>query len=221
MEDITIIMLTANKVPKEWAKYHREKLEEVIGDSPIITVSYEPLDWGTNLIQTEYSFQNIFRQMLRAAKLATTKWIGMADDDTLYPPGHFQYRGKNDGFYYNLNRWQLAMWRPEFYFYKPKPGNGCMLATRELLIEMIEKRFAKSPDLSGRNQCKELGTWNKWTGFDEPKYYPFFTEEGIVTFMHDFSADPATRHHEKTIYPVRAYDIPRWGKSTDIAALFK
>ena len=219
MNDITIIVFLANKVPKEWAKFHREKLEEVIDGAPVITVSYKPTDWGTNLIQTEYSYKNIFLQMLRAAKIATTEWIGIADDDTLYPKDHFTHRGI-EGFHYNYNRWQLATWLPEFYFYKPKPGNGCMIATRQLLIDKMEERLKISPNLDKPYQCKEMGTWNRWTGFSEPKHLPFFTQEPLVTFLHDYSADPASRKHNKTIYPVRAYDIPLWGKSIDLAKQF-
>ncbi|OGH18093.1 MAG: hypothetical protein A2868_03470 [Candidatus Levybacteria bacterium RIFCSPHIGHO2_01_FULL_40_15b] len=219
MKDITIIMMTPNRVPKKWAEFHKEKLMEAIGDTPIITISKEPLDWGINLLQTEYGFPNIIKQMLRAAKIATTKWIGTADDDTLYPKGHYAYRGE-DGFHYNLNRWQLATWIPQYYFHRPVPGNGCMIATRELLIEKIEARLTINPALDKKYQCKELGTWNRWTGFDEPRYRPFYSGEPLVSFVHDYSADPASRHHNKTIYPVKAYDIPLWGRSEDLAKKF-
>lgn len=37
--DITIIFLTANRVPKKWARFHKEKLIEAAGNSPIITIS--------------------------------------------------------------------------------------------------------------------------------------------------------------------------------------
>ena len=220
MDDITIIIFLANKVPEQWAKFHREKLEEVIGNTPVITISYKPTDWGTNLIQTEYSYANIFKQMLRASKLATTKWVGIVDDDTLYPKDHFTYRGTIDGFYYNYNRWQLATWVPEYYYHKPKPGNGCMIATRELLIEKMEERIKINPDLDQPFQCKELGTWLKCTGFREPRHYPFYTNEPLVTFVHDYSADPASRGHKKTIQPVRAMEIPVWGRSEDLVKKF-
>src|SRR3989344_1009532 len=153
MDDITIIMMTPNRVPKRWAKYHKQVLTEAIGDAPIITISKEPLNWGTNLLQTEYGYPNIYKQMLRGAKLATTKYIAMADDDTLYPKQHFQFRPPTDGFYYNHNRWILPSWgtnsRDIRYFHKPKPGNGCMIATRELVIKVMKKRIAADPNLAG------------------------------------------------------------------------
>ena len=59
MDDITIIMLTPNLVPKQWAEFHKQKLLEAAGGTPIITISKEPLDWGINLLQTEYGYPNI------------------------------------------------------------------------------------------------------------------------------------------------------------------
>src|SRR3989344_6555477 len=115
MKDITIIMMTPNRVPKKWAEFHRKVLMEAIGDTPIITISKEPLDWGINLLQTEYSYANLYKQMLRGAKLATTKFIGIADDDVLYPKEHFQFRPKEDGFYYNFNRWHMVTWGEPLY----------------------------------------------------------------------------------------------------------
>ena len=64
--DLTIIFLTANRVPKQWAAFHKEKLLEAAAGKPIITISREPLDWGTNVLQTEkYGASNIYWQLRR------------------------------------------------------------------------------------------------------------------------------------------------------------
>jgi len=44
-KDLTIIFLTSNKVPKEWAEYHKNVLLEAIGDYPLIIISREPTEW--------------------------------------------------------------------------------------------------------------------------------------------------------------------------------
>lgn len=36
--DLTIIILSANRVPEKWAQFHKEKLIEAAGASPIITI---------------------------------------------------------------------------------------------------------------------------------------------------------------------------------------
>lgn len=147
--NLTIIMLTVNRVPHNWAQFHKAKLLEAANGQPIITVSREPLDWGLNLIQTEYSFQNIFVQMLRAAKTATTEYVAIADDDTLYTKEHFAFRPNERGFWYNMTRWHLFTWGDPFYFYKPLPGNGLVIANREDMITALENRFAVASELPG------------------------------------------------------------------------
>lgn len=223
MDDITIIMMTPNRLPKKWAQYHRQVLTKAIGDTPIITISNKPLDWGINLLQTEYSYPNIYKQMLRGAKLATTKYIAMADDDTLYPKQHFWFRPPKDGFYYNFTRWALPSWgtnsRDIRYFYKPKPGNGCMIATRQLVIEAMEARLAADPKLPGYF-TKELGSSKQMMQYDKVEARSFYTSEPIVSIVHDLSADPAAVKHKKYIWHVRAYDIPNWGKAEDVLKKF-
>lgn len=223
MNDITIIMMTPNRLPKPWAQYHREVLTTAIGDTPIITISKEPMDWGTNLLQTEYGYPNLYKQMLRGAKLATTKYIGMADDDVLYPKQHFEFRPPKDGFYYNHNRWVLPTWQTSksraFYFHKPRPGNGTMIATRELVIKAMEARIAANPDLPGLF-TKELGASNRMMVYDEIPAQPFYTSEPAVYLMHDLTADVDAQKHKKYIWPVRAYDIPIWGSAEDILKKF-
>lgn len=224
MDDITIIMLTPNRLPKKWAAYHRKVLTEAIGDTPIITISKKPLNWGTNLQQSEYGYPNIYKQMLRGAKLATTKYIAMADDDTLYPKEHFLFRPPTDGFYYNYNRWALPTWGTNkgeiLYFHKPKPGNGCMIATRELVIEAMERRLAADSELPDYF-TKELGSSKRMMPYDKIASQSFYTLEPIVSIVHDLSVDPAAQKHNKRIWPVRAYDIPNWGRAEDLLKKFK
>jgi len=131
--DLTIIMCTANKVPEKWAEYHKNSLLHFSGEAEIIIVSYKPLDWGDhNLIQTEYSLTNLYRQIHRAASLAKTPYIATCDDDTLYNYDHFKIRPPDDNhpYAYNLNRWHLFSWGKPFYFHKPRPGGGRLSAHR-------------------------------------------------------------------------------------------
>ena len=222
MADLTIIMLTPNRVPKEWAKFHKQKLLEVAGDNPIITISKEPLDWGINLIQTEYGITNIYRQMLRGAKVATTPFIAIADDDTLYPKEHFAFRPKKEGFYYNLNRWHIFTWGEPFYFYKPRPGNGLLICSRDLMVRALESRLkGVEGELPPHLSYGELGMQQSALVHDEVRWKPFYTTDPVLSFYHDQSWDRACRRHIKYAWPVRAYDIPVWGKAEDIRKKFQ
>ena len=219
MNDLTVIMLTPNLVPKKWAQFHKQKLLEAIGDTPLITVSKKPLDWGHNIIQEEYSLLNIYKQMLRAAKIAKTPWIAMADDDTLYPRQHFEYRPKQEGYFYHLNRWHMFTWGEPIYFHKPMQGNGLLLATRELVVKALAKRFAHGDNLPPRAH-HELGTRRDMLEQDLVKSTTFYLREPVLSFYHDYSFDEQTKRHRKRMWPVRAYDFPIWGKAADIRQKF-
>jgi hypothetical protein len=222
MADLTILMLTPNLVPKQWAEFHKQKLLEVAGDNPIITISREPLDWGTNLLQTGYGTANIYQQMLRGAKLATTPFIAMADDDTLYSREHFAFRPPREGYFYNLNRWHIFTWGPPFYFHKPRPGNGLLICTRELMIKALESRFAVSPDLSATHDMPlELGTADSLLCYDQVKWQSFYTRQPVVSFYHDNGLDELCKRHKKYAWPVMAYDIPVWGRAEEIRKKFQ
>lgn len=222
MTDLTIIMMTPNLIPENWARFHKQKLLEAAGGNPIITISKKPLDWGINLIQTGYGFTNIYRQMLRGAKLATTKWIAMADDDTLYPKQHFDFRPTEESFFYNLNRWHMCTWGKPFYFHKPQPGNGLLICSRSLLIKALENRFRslqEQEDLPSR-LCHELGIVKEAQAYDKQGWKPFYTAEPVLSFYHTYCADKLSKKHRKYIWPVRAYDIPLWGNARTIRRQF-
>lgn len=224
MKDLTVLMLTPNKVPESWARYHKKMLLEAIGDTQVITISNKPLNWGINLIQTEYGIENIFRQMLRGFKLAKTPYVAMADDDTLYPKEHFMFRPPLDRFAYNLNRWHLLSWGEPFYFYKPRAGNGLLITPRELAITAIENRLnsrsARKNGLTGY-LAKELGTKDHQLRYDIGKMITFYTYTPVVSFYHEYSVDPLCQRRRKYAWPVRVYDLPLWGKATKIRSHFK
>jgi len=220
MNDITIIFLTLNKVPEKWAKYHRQVLTEAIGDTPIITISKKPLDWGTNLIQKSEGHANIYRQILRGAKLAKTPYIAIAEDDTLYPKAHFiTYRPPMDTFTYNMSRWGIFTWGEPTYFLKPSMANSSMIAPRDLTIEALEERFKKGvPD----EKCGELGKEKveRGLGVTTRKISSFYTVDPVLCFSHDFAFDRLERTHRKRMWWIRVYDIPHWGKASDIVKKF-
>ena len=220
MADLTILMLTPNRVPNGWADFHKQKLLEAAGDNPIITISKEPLDWGVkNLIQDGYGIPNLSRQILRGAKLATTPFVAIADDDTLYPKEHFAFRPGKPGFYYNHNRWHILTWGEPFYFNRPRSGNGCMIATRELIIQAITLRMKADPELKGFPT--ELGTKYSMLQYDLVKRSTFSTEIPILSFTHEWSVDEACRRHKKYTGPIRADELPVWGKAKDIRKKFQ
>lgn len=223
-EDLTIIMLTANKVPEKWSKFHKEKLLESAGNSPIITISREPLDWGKNLIDKEpYSLSNIYFQLLRGAKEAKTKYIAVAEDDTLYPKEHFQYRPPENTFAYNQNRFGVFTWGKPTYFWKDRISNSTFVAPREATIEALEERFNKYPDGTPQRYTGEIGRRNVEgkLGITRRKAIWFTTEISVLRIDHEQGHDRLARTHRKGMGILRCYDIPHWGKAADMVNKFK
>lgn len=222
--DITIIMLTANRVPKQWAKFHKAKLLEAAGSSPIITISREPLDWGINLLDTEaYTVSNIYFQLLRGAKEATTEYIAVAEDDALYPKEHFELRPPLDSFAYNMNRFNVFRWsRRPTYFWKDRASNSTLIAPRKLAIEALEERFKKHPNGTPSGFTGELGRSNieEKLGVSHRKMTWFASEISVVRVDHEMGIDRLSQTHRKGMGILRAYDIPYWGKAEDIIRQF-
>lgn len=229
MHDITVIFLTQNKVPEKWAQYHREVLEKAIRGAPIVSVSRKPMDFGTNIIQAEpESAVNIFWQTLRAAKLATTPYIAIAEDDTLYPEEHFySFRPPPDTFAYNHNRWGMLTWSPLHIYYLAHKftSHMTMIAPRELTIEALEERFKKYPLVngSGENAGGELGkNWREQQlGVTPRKSTIFYSEHPVLFYQHPDALDPLNKTCKKRMTKIRAFDLPYWGHADEMIKKFQ
>ena len=221
INDLTIIFLTLNKLPAKWTAYHKSVLFEATMNYPVITISKEPM-WGINLLQEEpFGVANIYKQMLRGAKLAETPYVAIAEDDVLYTREHFMYRPPLDTFAYNLSRWSLYTWEP-VYNYRGRRGNFALIAPRELLIEALEERFSKYPDGVPEDLNGELGRprIEKRLGVQIRNTVDFYTLDPIVVFHHDFEIDPVAQRHRKKMGILQAYDIPHWGRADKLVKNF-
>ncbi len=229
MENLTAVFLTSNKVPEGWARFHREKLFEAIGDMPLITISKRPMDIrGVNLIDEEpSSFSNFYFQILRGAKEAKTSHIAIIEDDTLYHKSHFSYLPPLDTFAYNLNRWSLFTWGEPIYSRKDNKVGAAGILPRLEAISALEERFAKHPVLPPIN-CGELGTGGEESlGLPPRKSCRFMSQYPIVQLNHDYfstienTPEAVTRRHTKKLGAVQAYRIPIWGEAYKLIRNFK
>ena len=231
MSDLTIIFLTINRVPESWAAFHKEKLLEAAGDHPIITVSRKPTPIGLNIIDNEpLSSSNIYWQLLQAAKLAKTPFIGQAEDDTLYTKEHFNaYRPEMDTFSYNLSRWSLYTWGVPTYSWRKSLVGAALIAPREKFIQVIEERFKRFPDGIPSEYCAELGSraFERSHGWNVEKSVEFYSVDPIIQVNHDYfsfentGAEAVAKRHKKRMGMIRAFDIPTWGRAEDLIKNFK
>ena len=232
MNDITIIYLTTNELPEKWVEFHRECLIEALDGSPLIIMGCKTPNWkewkdmGLALYIPQdkpKSPSNVYWQLLRGAKLATTKYIAVAEDDTLYSKEHFNFRPKRHRIAYNMNHWSLFTWGEPVYNWRNRKGNYSMLGEREFVIECLEERFAKYPDGTPDRITGEIGRdmVEHNLGITVRNAEEFSTTISIINFNHDVVAmDETQRNHRKRMGMLRAMDIPHWGKSEELVKHF-
>jgi hypothetical protein len=220
MKDYTVIYLTASLIPESFAAYQRKVLMEAIGDVPLISVSRIPLDFGINIIDDgEKCTSNIYKQMLRAAKIATTKYVIVAEDDTLYCKNHFTFfRPKDDAFGYNRNRASLFTWGEPIYHWRNRLSNCSLIAPRDLLIEALEERFKKYPNGIPEKIVGELGRGmvDRNLGVTVRNCEEAYSDTSIIQINHENASELLQRNHRKSYGQIKAYDIPFWGKAKDL-----
>jgi len=222
--DITIIYLTASRVPEQWMAYQQSVLKKATAGMPIISVSMNPIEFGDKHIiqEGEPCIDNIYWNMLKAAKMTDTPFVAVAEDDVLYPREHFtKFRPPLDTFAYNYVRWQFLTWNPIMFHWRPRMANYALIAPRELLIKGLEERFAKYP-LGQQKAGGELG-YNRFERKRETtqhKTVEFGTTVGLVALNHINGIDPLEQKQKKRMGFIRAIELPHWGSAKELIKKF-
>ena len=206
--DLTLIFITAGNRPKQWVKFHQEQLDKL--PYPIITMRDEE-KMGEGMI---------YQRLLEGCKQATTKYIAVIEDDVLYPPEHFKFRPKDDEFSYNQHRWALIDYNEPMYSWRNRVSNCSLIANREFAIKVLEERNEVCPN--GWKYVGELGRWriDAKNGFKPHKLVEWYSTVGLVQMNHNYGTEERQVINRKDHGPVRAYDIPVWGKAKDILNKF-
>lgn len=224
-KDLTVIFLTASEIKEDFAILQRAILSEAIGPYPLISVSRKPLDFGQNIIDDgPRGVSNIYRQMLRAAKIADTDYIAIAEDDTLYHPSHFNFfRPPLDTFAYDQNRFALFTWGDPIYSWRNRKSNASLIAPRKLLIEALEERFTKWPDGTPPEKTGEVGRERveRNLGLSHFKCVEVFNEISLIQFNHDNASEDRQVKHRKRLGQIKAYDLYYWGPAKDLRKLYE
>lgn len=221
MPDLTIIYYTANVLPEPAFSNIQKNLLAVSKDIPIISVSQKPVNLGKNIClgPIGQSYINIYKQMLIGAQEAKTKYIALAEDDTLYSKEHFtSYTPKDDEFAYDFSRWNIYTWVPDLYSLKFRISNSTLICPRKLLIEALEERFARYPDESKipLHYWGEFGKYERQLGVTVRKWVQYLSPVPNIVFIHEKAVGFNYLGKRKRLGEVKAYDIPYWGKASDI-----
>jgi hypothetical protein len=93
-----------------------------------------------------------------------------------------------------------------------------MIAPRLLLIKALEERFAKYPDESKipLRYFSEPGKYEKHLGVEIQKIRLYNAKVPSITFSHSEALGFEYQGNRKRLGELQAYDIPVWGKASDI-----
>lgn len=224
MNDLTVIYLTMNLMPEKWTAFQNEHLKNSVGDAPIISISRIPMDLGTNILQTEpKSYWNIYMQMLRGAEMAETPFVAVAEDDVLYTKEHFtQFRPPPEMVSYNHSRWSLFSW-DNMYCMRQRINNSTLIAPRELLIRVLSHWKDRWPGGRPDALVGEIGRPIVERNLRVPhtEMVIWYCTNPVIQLNHPTGTDVGggrfgKRRMVKKHGPMKAYDIPYWGKATDV-----
>lgn len=220
MEDLTVIYITANEVPESFAQKQRDILLKAIGQYPLISISRKPMNFGYNILDDgKKGVSNIYWQILRAARIANTEFVAIAEDDVFYHENHFTfYRPEKDTFAYNQNRFALFTWGDPIYSWRNRKSNCSLIAPRRLLIEALEERFAKWPEGTPDHLTGEVGRERveKNLGLTIRKSTEQFSEVSIIQFNHDNASEDRQITRRKSLGQIKAYDLYHWGHAKEL-----
>jgi hypothetical protein len=211
--------ITANIVPQRWAEYQISVLKKAIGDTPIVSVSKQPMDLGTNIVESNpRRYWAIYQAMYLAAQAATTPYVAQVEDDVLYSHEHFSHFRPPDmnTVSYNMSRWSLFAWEKNpIYCLRQRVSNATLIAPRELLIEALKERFDTWPNGAPESMVGEVGREkiDKMLGVKHRKMVTWYSKVPVIHLNHSDGID--LTHGE-----LKAIDIPYWGKASNIARIY-
>jgi hypothetical protein len=234
VSDLTIIYLTVSQMPQRWERFHMGHLLTAIEDRPMVVTSGKPMEItaanGKPRPDTKYLIQsgpfskwNVYRQLLRGALEATTQYVAVAEDDTLYSRRHFSdFRPPEDAVAYDLSRWSVFSWSPKPFFSAiRRHGNFTMIGPRKLVIRALQEREVKYP--KGKDYAGEIGRPDveRNLGLTPNKLQEWYCIHASVNLCHPQGLSPtyigSGIGRERKPGELKAWDIPYWGKAADIA----
>ncbi len=203
--DLTVIYYTGHTKPEGFSEKIRQNLLEAIGDLPLISVSQRPLDFGHNICVGEIgpSGKHSYRQRQIGAAAASTPFVAMAEDDTLYPKEYFAFLPTDPQVLYVCESvWELrATRRHQKCFSHKARTDGAMITGRECFVAGINLVLdGAEPGL-----------------FAISPRQGFTTEIPVVAFKTDYclnARSPVSRTQ-------RVRTLPYWGEAHDLLRAYE
>lgn len=216
MSDLTVIYYTADVIPKYFAVYVKRILYNALGTNEFIQIRQQP--------DVKRSHLQIYRNALKGAKLARTRFIALAEDDVLYTPEHFTYRPQKGIFAYNMSVWSIYTWvKPPIFSYKDRRNLSQLICERDLFIEAMEERFATWPndEVTPIRNWAEPGKYEKNLGVTIRDSEKFYTKIPNVAFSHETALSYLNLGKRKKLGDLRVTGLPFWGSAEEVIKYYE
>ncbi len=210
MNKITIVYVTSNREDPAFENLVKQKLLEVAGDHPLISVSQKPIDLGKNICVGDIgqSYMNAYRQLLVGAKAAETEFVMPAESDQLYPPGYFDFVPGDHHLYVYQDLWVLTL-GDRSKFWKKDFGDWVVAIKRDYFISRLEAKIAEEKVLPPGK------VHSIHRRFASNKFIRFNVGAPVITIKTDRNINKKTGHTADT-----TYELPHWGKADDLSKYF-
>ena len=231
MNDLTIIYYTANHIFDYFMANTQRLLQEAVGDTPIISVSHQPMKFGHNICVGDIgrSTYNLYKQILIGAREAKTKYVAMAEDDTLYSKEHFAYRPPDEKtFSYDINKWSIFTWiEPPVFSFRARKSMSSLIVGRDALVKTLEERYAKYPIFEAipkdiyKYYWGEPGRFENHLGITPLKKEEFSSPVPNIIFSTSEALGYQQLGRRKSHTEVKKTTIAPWGTAQEVMKIYR
>ena len=209
MRDLTILYHSSNREDSEFERKVIQTINNVREDIPVVSVTQEPMDFGTNICvgKHECCEVNLFRQRLIGLKAIKTKFVILAESDVLYCPDYFEKAPMIEGhIFLYTNVWVLYHMKEknDNLFHFKERCEGTQIADRETMIKYCEKKLEGKPEWGTKgdhaNKTDRLLLESGWTG------------EPVITCK----TGDGNRKYTQVKRASPKGEIPYWGKTENV-----
>jgi glycosyltransferase involved in cell wall biosynthesis len=211
----------------------KNRLKKISQDKniPITTACLKKIDLGIKNVcfpSLKRGILTMFKQILASLENCREDIVYLCEADVLYDPSHFDFTPPSkDIYYYNQNNWQLRVDDGFAVYFDCKRVSQCC-AYRDLLIEHYRKRIKMVEEHGfSRAMGYEPGSHNRPERVDDVKSDIFISKVPNIDLAH--GTNVTARHWSPKEFRSQrncqnwkeGYEIPYWGKTSDIISLLK
>lgn len=202
--DKTVLYYSADTEDDKLAEFVRQNILKTKGNLPLISVTQKPHpDFGENICVGVHDncYANEFRQIQVGLEKVKTKYVIVAEADSLYPSDYFRFKPTELGYLYRYDNVWVAFNGSFNYYFKNFSDSSQMLETEKWLTE-LNKLFIDQKKWFSKKDTVILPPYKR----TDPKH--IWTGPPVVTFKTGDGVSPLT-NYKRNVSPQPS--LPYWG----------